>query len=269
MYLVKCNEMHIVFFVYLCSCGVYLSQGAPPEIMDRILHGRDSDIKYHPYQVALVTTNGKHRKILCGGALIKPKIVFTAAHCTHVDENTVRPNLTVLIGANSLFDPKGTSHEIHKVLKHPEFKFDMFDNDFSAVILKKPAVYSDRVQPIKISEEDHPGGIKGVVSGWGLTERGRPSVSLKSVKLVLEDWDKCQDHFPRPVHPKITKNHICIKPSEKTTTYGDSGSPLVVDGKLVGLVSFGRMVDSKRKATVFTRVKSYSDFVRDGVDKYF
>lgn len=120
--------------------------------MDRILHGRDTDIKDHPYQVALVTTNGNRKRILCGGALIEPKIVFTAAHCTHVDDQTIRPNLTVLVGANSLFDPEGKKHEIYRVLKHPDFKFDMFDNDFSAVVLKKPVVYNDRAQPIKISE---------------------------------------------------------------------------------------------------------------------
>ncbi|XP_045478362.1 trypsin epsilon-like [Harmonia axyridis] len=264
--------MQIVFFVCLCFLGSTLSQdpsGTPPQITDRILHGSDSDIRNHPYQVALVTTNGHHKKILCGGALVDPKIVFTAAHCTHVDEETIRPNLTVLVGANSLFDPEGTSHEIHKVIKHPKFQFNMFDNDFSAVVLRKPVVYNDRVQPIAVSEEEHSGGVKGVVSGWGLTERGRPSVNLKSVKLVLEDWDKCQDHFPRPVHPKITKNHICVKPSHKTTTYGDSGSPLVIDGKLVGVVSFGRMVDKKRKATVFTRVKSYLDFAKNAVDEFF
>ncbi|KAL3272661.1 hypothetical protein HHI36_014126 [Cryptolaemus montrouzieri] len=236
--------------------------------MSRILHGRDADIRDHPYQVALITANGNDKKIICGGALVKPTIVFTAAHCTHIQDDTLRPNLSVLVGANSLKDPKGVHHKIHKVVKHPKFTYEVFDNDFSAVFLKKPVVYNDRVQPIEISEEDHGSGVKGVVSGWGLTEFGKPSETLRSLKLELEDWDKCQDYFPKPLHPTITRNHICVKPDEKTTTYGDSGGPLVVNGKLVGLVSFGRMVDQKRKATVFTRVKNFLDIVRNDVEEF-
>lgn len=40
-----------------------------------ILHGKVVDITEHPYQVALLNT--KVNKIICGGVIIKPRIVFT------------------------------------------------------------------------------------------------------------------------------------------------------------------------------------------------
>ncbi|KAK9883132.1 hypothetical protein WA026_001326 [Henosepilachna vigintioctopunctata] len=264
--------MKIILFVCLNACAFITTRARSalitPQIMSRILNGRETDIRDHPYQVALVTSKNHEDRIVCGGALVKPTVIFTAAHCTHVDDNTLRPNLTVLVGANSLGDPKGKKHEIRRVIKHPDFTYDVFDNDFSVVVLNSPVQYNERAQPIDISEDDHLGGTKGIVSGWGLTEFNRPSENLRSVKLELEDWDKCQDHFPKPLHPTISKNHICVKPDERTTTYGDSGSPLVIDGKLVGIVSFGRMIDDSRKATVFSRVKSFVNFARNELDEF-
>ncbi|XP_019878261.2 trypsin V-B-like [Aethina tumida] len=229
--------------------------------MSRIIHGDVVDIEDHPHQVALVARKNTRSKIICGGALVKPRVVFTAAHCTHVIPHArPREGLSVLVGANSLHDPKGTEHKIQKVIKHPAFGYNNFDNDFSVVLLKKPVDYSDRVQNIPISLHDHREGTQATASGYGLTEYGFPSKNLRAVDLTIERHSKCQSYFPKAFHPKITKNHVCVRPDKKTTYYGDSGGPLVVDGKLVGLVSFGRTVSGNKKTTVFTRVRNFLDF---------
>ncbi|CAH0564348.1 unnamed protein product [Brassicogethes aeneus] len=229
--------------------------------MSRIIHGDVTDIEDHPHQVALIARKQSRSKIICGGALVKPRVVFTAAHCTHVIPHArPRENLSVLIGANSLNDPRGTEHKIQKVIKHPAFGYNNFDHDFSVVLLKKPVEYTERVQNIPISLHDHMEGTRATASGYGLTEYGFPSKNLRSVDLSIERHSKCQNYFPKAFHPKITKNHVCVKPDRKTTYYGDSGGPLTVNGKLVGLVSFGRTVSGDKKTTVFTRVRNFLDF---------
>lgn len=154
----------------------------------------------------------------CGGTLVRPDVVFTAAHCTHPG-NIPRKDLSVLVGANSVDDPEGRVHQIKRVVKHPEFIHGAFDKDFSVVVLDEPAKLSDRVKPISVSLEDHEPGIKGTVAGWGLTELGKPSKYLRATKQTLEKLDKCQVYFPQPHHPEITKNMICVKPSRSSSHF--------------------------------------------------
>ncbi|XP_008196898.2 trypsin [Tribolium castaneum] len=253
----------------LCFSAVILS--ASPQFlplndaMERIIYGTVVDISDFPYQVALVSRRNNRKRIICGGALVKPRVVFTAAHCTHTRNDEERENLSVLVGANHVNDPDGVFHEIDTVMKHPDFSYHELDNDFSVITLKEPVEYSDKARSIDISNADHDGGTVATISGWGRTEYGTPSKYLRATKLTVENWDKCQDYFPGVFHPKITRNMICVRPSRTTTYFGDSGGPLVVDGKLIGLVSFGRKVGGEKKTTVFTRVRNFLDFVEEVV----
>uniref|UniRef100_A0AAR5QA59 Peptidase S1 domain-containing protein n=1 Tax=Dendroctonus ponderosae TaxID=77166 RepID=A0AAR5QA59_DENPD len=142
-----------------------------------ILHGKVVDITEHPYQVALLNT--KVNKIICGGVIIKPRIVFTAAHCTHTRNDTPRKNLAVLVGANYVHDYDGNLHHIDKVIKHPDFSYHTLDSDMSVLLLKEPIKFSEKARNIDISTDDHPGGTKASVSGWGRTETGVQSTHLR------------------------------------------------------------------------------------------
>ncbi|XP_063917125.1 trypsin-like [Zophobas morio] len=260
-------------FQLLCFVGVILSanpQYLPfNEAMERIIYGTVVDISDFPYQVALVHHRKNRKRIICGGALVRPRVVFTAAHCTHTkDFDEERKPLSVLVGANYLDDPDGRFHEIDRVVKHPDFSFHNYDHDFSVIVLKEPVEYSSKARDIAVSDEDHEGGTLATISGWGRTESGRPSKYLRATKLTVEKWGKCQDYFPGILHPRISSNMICVKPSRTTTYFGDSGGPLVVNGKLIGLVSFGIRVKGKKKTTVFSRVKNFMDFVDDVIPDF-
>lgn len=187
-------------------------------VMERIIHGYVVDIVDYPYQVALVAQRGERKRIICGGALIKPNVVFTAAHCTHATDHEERENLAVLVGANYVDDPKGRLHSIDKMTKHPDFSFNDFDHDFSVITLNKEVEFGPRAQPIEVSSGKHLGGTVARVSGWGRTETGQPSKYLRATQLTVEVWERCQNYFPGVFHPTITKNMICVRP-DRTTTY--------------------------------------------------
>jgi secreted trypsin-like serine protease len=188
------------------------------EAMERIIHGTVVDISDFPYQVALVSHKNHRKHIICGGALVRATIIFTAAHCTHTGNDEERENLSVLVGANYLNDPNGRFHEIDSVTKHPDFSYHDLDKDFSVIILKEPVEFDHKARNIDISQTDHEGGTVATISGWGRTEFGIPSKYLRATKLTVENWHKCQDYFPGIFHPKITRNMICVRPS-RTSTY--------------------------------------------------
>lgn len=130
-----------------------------------------------------------------------------------------RTDLTVLVGANTLDDPNGKLHQIKSIIKHPDYTHERYDNDFSIVFLKQPAKLSERVNTIALSLGDHKPGTKGTVTGWGQTEHGKPSRKLQRAKVTVSSLEKCQRHFPKVGHPRITENMICVKPGLMSSSF--------------------------------------------------
>ena len=99
----------------------------------KILNGRTSPPHAHPWQVALVHEKSTKEWLFCGGAIICPKFVMTAAHCTHKRLGAIN-KLRVLVGAHELDNkkkearPRGyTSHKIQKVIEHSKWQGKKID----------------------------------------------------------------------------------------------------------------------------------------------
>lgn len=65
-----------VFLAIVCS-SYCLKKGRGFDIQGKIVGGEDIRIEEAPYQVSLRQFNFH----ICGGAIISPKFVITAAHC--------------------------------------------------------------------------------------------------------------------------------------------------------------------------------------------
>ena len=186
--------------------------------------------KEYPWMVRLVRGCAKS---LCGGALVSPKIVLTAHHCTTSVEGTSIKSCNhsdgtrlAILGRNTIrFDSIHRYYTIPVVeVRSPPnawlFLHDYDSHDIAMAILKHPAKYNDWVSPICLPHPHAEYGEKWAkAAGWG---RYNAVSKYQSTKLKAV-WLK--------VNPKKYKHKFMFGTflTQKNNTYqdpcsGDSGN---------------------------------------------
>ena len=220
----------------------------------RIINGYSAPEVRYPYAASLQLFD-KH---YCGGALVAPDMVITAAHCA---ENSP----TITLGRYDLDDPLDFDYEEMSVditIIHPQFDKVVVDNDVALLILERPSVH-----PIVQINNDQNIPIDGeelTVMGWGDID-DHPTVKETSDELRETDvWylvnNKCEQskgiiktssgYQEATYNGELTDNMLCARDNIGTVSdacQGDSGGALVRTGThptgkddfLVGLVSWG------------------------------
>ena len=174
-----------------------------------------------PWQVALVRS-GRNRPF-CGGALISPNHVLTAAHCMGVN------NFDVIVGEHSISDTSdGTRHEVCRSVSHPSYASSSTNNDFAIVHLKTPVTLGPRAVPACLPDSSVAGdalaGQSATVSGWGTLSSGGSSPNvLHKVSVPVITNAQCSTQYSGH---SITNEMICagnIPNGGVDSCQGDSG----------------------------------------------
>ncbi|XP_038616447.1 transmembrane protease serine 3 [Tachyglossus aculeatus] len=234
----------------------------------RIVGGNVSLPMQWPWQVSL-QFQGYH---LCGGSLITPVWIVTAAHC--VFDLYTPKSWTVQVGLVILPDTPVTPRLVKKIIYHSKYKPKTLGNDIALMKLAEPLTFNGLIQPICLpnSEEQFPVGKVCWTSGWGATEDGgEASAELNHAAVPLLSNKVCNH---RDVYGGI------IAPSMLCAGYlqggvdscqGDSGGPLACeDGrvwKLVGATSFGIGCADVNKPGVYSRITSFLDWIHEQMER--
>ncbi|XP_046991904.1 mite allergen Eur m 3-like [Schistocerca americana] len=265
----------VTWLVLLLVTAAHSTAGgvSPPalsEVSGRIINGEPAALGEFPAQLSL-QKNGHHS---CGASILSDYWALTAAHCVYA---LVSGTVLELLSGTITLDEGGTRHSVTSIVIHPQYdESDSWVNDVAVLRVWMPfPLNSETVAPIQLPEqgEDTPAGSPVTVVGWGrLSFDGNISNSLQKVDIEVWDRDLCsllfEDGFQSPVYlTQICaagvdeRGSSCDVSTAPIQFQGDSGGTLLLEGVVVGLVSWSYRCATPPYPTVYTRVSSYVDWI--------
>ena len=245
----------------ISACGSQNS-GADEQIstLDIVGGSAVSATQYSNYFTSIVSLRiyGSH---FCGGTLIAPNKVITAAHClADFSSSSIRNNIKVVLGNTSLKSSAGTeTFKVSAFKIHEKYSSRNTQNDIAIITLDG----NSRFEPAPINTDASLPvvGSKTYVAGWGSTrEGGSISSALKYTSVTVVSNDECADAYGS----SITQRNLCAYTAKTDSCQGDSGGPLYsYDGQkltLVGIVSWGNGCARAGYPGVYTRVTEFPTY---------
>jgi secreted trypsin-like serine protease len=232
----------------------------------RVVGGTRTTISEHPWQVALIraATAEPRRDQFCGGALIAPDVVVTAAHC--VDNPTVRLDagrLDVVAGTTT-YQTGGERLDVMSIFVHPQWNSTTMDNDIAVLKLNGRSRLG---RPVALSTQTVQPGAQVTVTGWGATAEGASgSRNLLMASFPVVDTATCNQ--PESYAGSITDRMMCAGTRDGgiDSCQGDSGGPLTLgtgpNAPLVGVVSWGEGCARRLKYGVYARLSALGPWVQ-------
>ena len=236
--------------------------------------GHPAQQKQFPFSVQIHLVNCVGGNCACGGTIIAPRFVITAAHCVR----TQGSNRRVYVVAGDVSkrrdpNPKEDYPRVEietekiKVIHHSGYDDDQY-KDLALLFIQTPFRMNDHVQQIGLSEEDEEGdklkvGDACTVMGYGRTridgenKQRDPSPHLKYAELKVDYLRKEAVFF------KLEREG-----ESAYTMLGDSGSPLVCadsrgNKKLYGVY---RGADNNYHYARYTRIKKFKKWIESKME---
>lgn len=220
------------------------------QVETRIVGGTNATAGQNPSQVALLfraSANAVDGQF-CGGTLVSPTRVVTAAHCS---DFLTAAEVAVLAGTRRL-DTGGTRSNVSRIVLHPGWDATTFDNDVAVLELATPIT---GVPVATLATTDGPAGGNMLVTGWGRTsEGGTGANTLQAVTVPMVTTANCND--ANSYDGQITARMLCAgrDAGGQDSCQGDSGGPLTRGTALTGVVSWGTGCARPNLFGVYARV---------------
>ncbi|XP_057214135.1 plasminogen activator, urokinase b isoform X2 [Triplophysa rosa] len=259
-----------------------LQCGVKEESVMKVVGGALSTVQRHPWMAAVFTRRSQSQTpvFMCGGSLISPCWVLTAAHCFPRGSRTNKNQLSVFLGKNTINETdlqREQKFRVSEVIIHEHFDNTdgNFNNDIALLKIHSSngecARESRSVKPVCIPDPELSldDGTSCDVTGYGKEREGSWHYSrhLREAKVDVLSHDLCSSKTY--YGNMMTDNMLCAgsKDWSTDTCKGDSGGPLVcaVGGRAFqyGVVSWGEGCSRELRPGVYTKVSNYYHWIQE------
>ncbi|KAJ8683769.1 hypothetical protein QAD02_019561 [Eretmocerus hayati] len=211
-------------------------------------------IEDHPYGVILEIDS----RVTCTASIVSNNYIITRGDCAREIERR-----GIIRAGSSQKGRNGTEHNVDKVISHEDFK----GNVMGLIRIKEPFQFDQTHQVIPLFDKDEEieTGTVGIVIGWGFTENDRRNKNDHSYKInmtVLDD-EVCKQEYDQEYE---SGKMICAINNEhkgKDICWFDYADPLVIDGRLAGIVLGNEDLCTGNKPVIFAKIAHYHDWIME------
>lgn len=274
--------------LFTCTpvCGKRNPKGKP-----FISNGVEAKVGEFPWHVGIYRYSANDTlQQVCGGSLVNPSMVLTAAHCFWNEaygRTMDKDNFRIAAGKYyrdwNVKDLEMQERQLSEIIVHENYRGRKlhFTSDIALVKLNVSVELTWAVLPVCVDWQNEyerfqlSNGSLGVTVGWGYTQNNEPSRELLTTNLPYVDFQTCWNTVPETFQSYVTRDKFCAGYQNGTSVCpGDSGGGIAFERDqkyyVRGIVSVGLLPEGDAKCftdqyTAFTKVSDFLTWMEDNI----